>query len=388
MNYKFSKSGYWIIAGFFILTTALSACQNKDSQKARGKQQVSQEESKAELYSELRNEYAEHFAIRRYEHYEQLIIWTDFEHQDSVIFNVDEALERIAVVSTTHAAFFSALQQRHRITALSWLDNYYDDSIRSMIDEGGIMEIASQMDLNHELIVQLQPDLVLTYLTADPDYGDFKKLKELGLDVLPIAEFRETHPLGQLEWIKVFGCLTGQLDQSEEYFLKVKKDYLQMRDNLAAWIVAEGRPKPKVLTGMPWQGNWTLPQADAFAAQYLKDAGMDYPWNDSPGSGSISLDFEAIFVKAHDCDLWLNPGAARTLGDIEAVNSKLRNFDAFKQERVWNNDLRINANGGNDYWESAICRPDLVLADLVRIAHPEYVSEGAGKFTYYRSLRP
>ena len=49
-----------------------------------------------------------------------------------------------------------------------------------------------------------------------------------------------------------------------------------------------------------------------------------------------------------------------------------------------NNNARTNAAGGNDYYESAVVNPDLVLRDLVKIFHPELVEED---FVYYKQLK-
>jgi len=43
-----------------------------------------------------------------------------------------------------------------------------------------------------------------------------------------------------------------------------------------------------------------------------------------------------------------------------------------------------NAAGGNDYYESAVVNPDLLLRDLVKIFHPELVEED---FVYYKQLK-
>jgi iron complex transport system substrate-binding protein len=51
---------------------------------------------------------------------------------------------------------------------------------------------------------------------------------------------------------------------------------------------------------------------------------------------------------------------------------------------VFNNNLRSVPGGGNDYWESGVMHPDLVLADLVKILHPE-ISQGK-EFYYYRKI--
>lgn len=40
--------------------------------------------------------------------------------------------------------------------------------------------------------------------------------------------------------------------------------------------------------------------------------------------------------------------------------------------------------GGNDYYESAVVNPDIVLRDLVKIFHPELVQE---ECVYYKQLK-
>jgi iron complex transport system substrate-binding protein len=59
-------------------------------------------------------------------------------------------------------------------------------------------------------------------------------------------------------------------------------------------------------------------------------------------------------------------------------------FRPFREGRLYNNDLRAYARGGIDYYESAVWRADLVLADLAALLHPELFPEHA--FFYYRLL--
>ena len=52
--------------------------------------------------------------------------------------------------------------------------------------------------------------------------------------------------------------------------------------------------------------------------------------------------------------------------------------------RVFNNNKRAGANGGNEFWETGTVHPNLVLADLVKIFHPELLPEH--ELVYYRKL--
>lgn len=53
---------------------------------------------------------------------------------------------------------------------------------------------------------------------------------------------------------------------------------------------------------------------------------------------------------------------------------------------MFNNNKRLNENGGNDYWESGVTNPHLVLADLIRIFHPDLLPDH--ELYFYQKLEP
>lgn len=56
-----------------------------------------------------------------------------------------------------------------------------------------------------------------------------------------------------------------------------------------------------------------------------------------------------------------------------------------KSQQVYSVNGRINSGMGNDYWESGVVYPNLILADLLSISHP-LIMEGH-KLRYYKQLR-
>ena len=78
----------------------------------------------------------------------------------------------------------------------------------------------------------------------------------------------------------------------------------------------------------------------------------------------------------------LNAQAA-DLADLRRRFPKFADARCVRTGYVYNCDRRINPSGGNDFWESGVVRPDLVLRDLVKIFHPELVDD---EFVYYRKL--
>ena len=57
----------------------------------------------------------------------------------------------------------------------------------------------------------------------------------------------------------------------------------------------------------------------------------------------------------------------------------------YKEGNVYNYNKRMNATGGNDYWESAVARPDLILSDMIKALHPELLPHY--EFTYMQKLK-
>lgn len=74
---------------------------------------------------------------------------------------------------------------------------------------------------------------------------------------------------------------------------------------------------------------------------------------------------------------------ASSLDELKAVNPKFTDAKSVREKTAYNNNLRLTATGGNDYWESAVVRPDVVLRDLIHIFHPELAPDS---LYYYRHL--
>jgi iron complex transport system substrate-binding protein len=63
------------------------------------------------------------------------------------------------------------------------------------------------------------------------------------------------------------------------------------------------------------------------------------------------------------------------LSDIASSDTRYTQFTAFRKRRVFNNTRRRQADGANDFWEGGVLNPDLILADLVKIFHPELLPD-------------
>ena len=129
-----------------------------------------------------------------------------------------------------------------------------------------------------------------------------------------------------------------------------------------------------------------MPCGENYIAKLIEDAGGNFLWRETTANNglNLNLDYEAVYHKAADADIWLHPGFAESLEDLKRAHLHNTYFKAWKDGRVFNNNLRNTPAGGFDFWESGIVSPDIILYDLMVIFHPDIFS--SRELFYYRQL--
>jgi iron complex transport system substrate-binding protein len=100
-----------------------------------------------------------------------------------------------------------------------------------------------------------------------------------------------------------------------------------------------------------------LRDCESFINAIINDAGGEYLWKDTHSNAAMPYNLESVFVKAVNADYWLNIGTVETASEIPMLDRRLGNLKCFTNGRLYNNNKRINKNGGNDFWESGAIAP-------------------------------
>lgn len=285
------------------------------------------------------------------------------EHDENVRV-ITIPIRRIVCTSTTHVPMLDYLGETDKLVGFPMLDYISSERMRKRINAGEIAELGVDKGMNIEKLVTLEPDLVMGYMLSG-DYGQFKKIEELGKKVVLNAEYLEKHPLGRAEWIKFVALFFGKEAEADSIFNEIERAYLHTKQ-----LAEAVDKKPTVLSGIVYGDGWFLPGGKNYAAQLFKDAGCHYLWEDDPSHGFLQLSFESVYEKAHDADLWIGVGAYSSLKELSEADQRYTRFRPYKESNVYTYNARVGAKGGNEYLELGYLRPDIILNDLVRIAHP------------------
>ncbi len=281
---------------------------------------------------------------------------------------INVPIKNIVVTSTTHIPSLEMLGEEKSLLGFPNLNYISSEKVRALIDAKKIKELGTNQSLNTEVLIDLQPEVIIGYGldNSNPTLDNFEKN---GLKVLLNGDWNEQTPLGKAEWIKFFGALYGKQELANKIFTKIEKDYLKTLE-----IAKRATTNPTILAGDMFEDKWYLPQGTSWGCQLLKEAKGNYLWAETTGTGSLSLSFETVLEKAKEADLWITSGQFASLKEMTDANPHYAQFSAFKNKKVYSFSGRKGKTGGVLYYELAPNRPDIVLKDIVKIVHPELLT--------------
>lgn len=286
--------------------------------------------------------------------------------------------KRIVAMSSTHIAMLDAFGETDRVKGVSGIDFISNPTIQSRRDSIG--DVGYEGNIDYELLLALDPDIVLLFSTNGASRME-GKLDELGIPYAYIGDYLESSPLGKAEWLVAIGEIAGCRAEAEKVFADIPSRYEALKQLVAG---AESSA-PKVMVNAPYGDSWFMPSTESYVVRLIEDAGGNYLYARNTGNTSLPIDIEEAYRLASEADVWINTGTMKSLDELRAICPKFTDTKPFTTGNVFNNNARTGKGGGNDYFESAVVKPDIVLRDLIGIFHPEVLSDSC--LVYYHRLK-
>jgi iron complex transport system substrate-binding protein len=267
---------------------------------------------------------------------------------------VNRRLDRLALLSTTHVPFLTAIGEVVSIVGTVLPQDVMDSTFRKAWADGRVQGLGGSGTLDRERLISLRPDAVLAY-----PYGaqGNATLRDAGLRVVQVSEDLEEHPLGRAEWIRFFGGLTGHQREADSLFAGIMQRY-----EAQAALAAQDSVHPVVFFGSQWNGQWSVPPGNSYMARLIADAGGRYVFADRTASGNIDLDMETLVATVSKVDNW--GMIAQVEGHafprhVTNNDPRLMQLDVVKDDHLFCGNTRTA-----DLFGQALLEPDQVLRDL------------------------
>ena len=276
-------------------------------------------------------------------------------------------ITRLAVTHPDYYGVVDTLGLLDRLVALGPVQRLWHARLRDAVRDGRVREVGPQQHLDVETLIALRPDVIMSYWSAAPEFNAPAKLDELGIRSVALLGHWERHPVGGLEWVEVVAAFANLEGSANAIVRGIRTRY----DSLRAAVATV--PPRLVMHGVPQRDRWGLIRLDYAFHRLLQDARLTYAFADLvDGAAFPQTTFEAVLPTAQRTTLWVGGNSTwRTTSDIVASDSRLATLPAVRTGDVYTLDAGRDAEDRYPYPEQWLFRPDLYLADLVAVAHPQ-----------------
>ena len=269
-------------------------------------------------------------------------------------------LQRVALLSTTHASFISTLGKAGAVVRCAYTNRLRDTAVAALARAGRVQEIGAADGVDREQVLKLAPDALFSYPYGSPGQGHV-----LGnVPVVLVSEYLEEHPLGRAEWLRAFGLLFGMEAKADSLFKGIASRY-----GMALADVPAGDQGPVVFFGSAWKGRWSVPSGNSYMARLIKDAGGSYLFADRQADGNLDLNVETVLDKGASATRWgriLDQAEPVTPQDVAGGDPRILALPVFSQGGCF-----YASSAESDLFGKAGLEPDVVLRDLIGIFRPE-----------------
>ena len=162
-----------------------------------------------------------------------------------------------------------------------------------------------------------------------------EQLERLGIPVLVERSSYESNPLGRMEWIKLYGVLTGKEEQAEAL-------YDEQLDALAPILDQPSTGKTAAFFYITANGAANVRKSTDYVAKMLELAGGKYIFDDltdDDARSTMNMQMESFYAGAKDADVLIYnstiDGELQTLDELLAKSPLLADFKAVKNGNVW-----------------------------------------------------
>lgn len=247
-------------------------------------------------------------------------------------------LNNMYLAATSAMDFFCHLDAVDQIT-LSGTDSFgwYLEEPKKALEEGKMEYAGKYSAPDYERIVDKSCSLAIesTMIYHCPQVKE--QLEKLGVPVLVERSSYEADPLGRMEWVKLYGVLTGKEGLAEKLFETEMKNLEGISDQ-------KDTGKTVAFFYITSKGSANVRKPGDYVAKMIQMAGGNYvPQNaqaeEENALSTMNMEMEAFYDQAKDADYIIYnstiDGELSTLKEFLAKSPLLADFKAVKEGHVW-----------------------------------------------------
>lgn len=210
-------------------------------------------------------------------------------------------------------------------------NGWYVDEAKAAIENGSMLYVGKYRAPDYETIISNGCDLAIenTMIYHEPSVKE--KLEELGIPVMVEMSSYESHPLGRLEWIRLYGVLFDRQEEADAFY---KEQLAQtepvMSKPSAGKSVAFFHVTASGMINIRKPGDYISRMIELSGGDYIIEAGE----NEGAVMSTMNIQMEDFYLKAKDADILIyNSTIGGEIGSLQELLAKNELFADFKAVR-------------------------------------------------------
>ena len=248
-----------------------------------------------------------------------------------------QPLENIYLQATAAMDCFRQLDAIDAVTMSgTQAEGWYIPEAREAMEAGRMVYAGKYNTPDYELIADRGCDMALesTMIYHNPEVKE--QLERLGIPVLVERSSYESHPLGRMEWVKLYGVLFDREEEARAY-------YNEQLARLEPVLERENTGKTVAFFAVNANGMVTVRKPGDYIAKAIDLAGGVYALKGLSGEenalSTMNIQMESFYDMAKDADILIYNSAIEstleTLDQLVEKSAPLAEFKAVREGNVW-----------------------------------------------------
>lgn len=215
-------------------------------------------------------------------------------------------------------------------------EDWFVESAKQAMENGRMLYAGKYSAPDYELILSNDCSLTIanTMIYHNPQAKE--KLEALGIPVLVERSSYEEHPLGRLEWIKVYGALYGKEQEADEFYNEsLKRIEPIMEKSKTDKTVAFFYVNANGAINVRKPADYVSKMITLSGGNYVPDKVT----TEENAMSTMNMQMEDFYIEAKDADILIYNatigGEIRSIGELIAKNPLFADFAAVRNKQVY-----------------------------------------------------
>lgn len=252
---------------------------------------------------------------------------------------IKQPVENIYLAASSAMDLFDGINSLDSIRASSTKEKDWSlPRIKSAMENGQILYAGKYSAPDYELILSEKCSLAIqsTMIYHKPEVKEM--LENQGIPVMVERSSYEAHPLGRMEWIKLYGLLVGKEKEAEAFF----NEKIGLLESI---VTDEETEKTAAFFYIGSNGNVNVRKSGDYISKIIELAGGQYAFSaedlkiDDNDLSTMNIQFETFYAIAKYADFLIYnstvDGGISDVGQLIEKNSLLADFKAVQNGNVW-----------------------------------------------------